>query len=223
MKKLVSVILITVILSLSLLSLSGCGEKMGTGACDYLTTRDIEGREVVFVEMCVKNYGKMVILLDRTTAPITVDNFVSLVNEGFYDGLTFHRVMEGFMIQGGDPEANGMGNSGTTIKGEFSANGHYNDIKHIKGVISMARGGYSYDSASCQFFICNDTSFSVTYSLDGQYAAFGYVVEGLSVVDDITEGTLKYATGSSNTIENKKNQAVIKYIKVLEDYELPAK
>ncbi len=207
------------------LALTSCAdedeEKMGTGACDYLTSRDITDREIVFVEVCVKSFGKMVILLDRTTAPITVDNFVKLVNEGFYDGLTFHRIMEGFMIQGGCPKGDGTGDAGSTIKGEFLRNGHYNDIKHIKGVISMARGSYSYNSASCQFFICNDTSFNVTYSLDSQYAAFGYVVEGLSVVDDITSGAIRYATGNSNSIPKKENQPVIKYIKVLENYTLP--
>ena len=208
-------------------------EVMGSGACEYLNTRDIAGRDIKYVEMCVEGYGKLVILLDATTAPVTVENFISLVESGFYNGLTFHRVMESFMIQGGDPKGNGTGGSDKTIKGEFSSNGHQNDISHKYGVISMARSGgdatnnYGYDSASCQFFICNaDSTF-----LDGNYASFGYVVEGMSVIDDITQGTLKalqnyygnqyyswlyYANG---TISVANLQPKIKYIKVLDSWE----
>ena len=123
----------------------------------------------------------MVVLLDATTAPITVANFLKLVNKGFYNGLTFHRVISNFMIQGGDPKANGTGGSDEDIFGEFLYNGHSNNISHRRGVISMARGD-NYNSASSQFFICNADS---QYSLDGKYAAFGYVVEGMSVVDAI--------------------------------------
>ena len=113
-------------------------------------------------------------------APITVENFTKLAKEGFYDGLIFHRVISGFMIQGGDPEGTGFGGSDKTIKGEFSDNGVKNDISHKRGVISMARS-QKYDSASSQFFICHaDATF-----LDGQYAAFGKVVEGMDVVDRI--------------------------------------
>ena len=166
--------------------------KIGTGgACEYLGKRDLTGRDIKYVKMDVEGYGSMVILLDATTAPITVNNFVKLVEEGFYDGLTFHRVMEGFMIQGGCPKGDGTGNSGERIYGEFDDNGFENDLNHVKGVISMARGSYSYDSASCQFFICNATSYSVSASLDGQYAAFGYVVAGLDIVDEITRDSLK--------------------------------
>ena len=113
-------------------------------------------------------------------APNTVNNFISLINKGFYDGLIFHRVIRGFMIQGGDPEGTGRGGSDETIKGEFSENGVKNDISHERGVISMARSS-DPDSASSQFFIVQSDS---TY-LDGQYAAFGHVTEGMDIVDQI--------------------------------------
>ena len=225
MKKIITLV-ITLALVLTIpFSLASCGEKnhneeveveeeekMGTGACVYASTRSIEGREIYYVEMCVKDYGKMVILLDRTAAPRTVDNFLKLVQAGFYDGLTFHRVMEDFMIQGGDPNADGTGGSPNKIYGEFWDNGYYgNDISHKRGVISMARGAYSYDSASSQFFICNADA----TGLDGQYAAFGYVVKGLSVVDEITEKTAPLGD-DNGTIENKDEQAIIKYIKIVD-------
>ena len=187
------------------------------GACKYLETRDNSERDIKYVKMDVKGYGSMVILLDATTAPITVNNFIKLANEGFYDGLTFHRVMEGFMIQGGDPEANGTGGSDEDIFGEFDINGYPNDMPHIKGVISMAREGANYNSASSQFFICNDTSKNVSYSLDGQYAAFGYVVAGLDIVDMITADSIVY-TGENGAIERKSNQVVIKKVTVLDSY-----
>lgn len=197
-------------------------EEMGTGACEYLETRDTTGRDIKYVEMCVDGYGKLVILLDATTAPKTVANFISLVEDGFYDGLTFHRVIGDFMIQGGDPLGNGIGGSDEEIKGEFASNGHYNDIKHKYGVISMARSGgnasnnYGYDSASSQFFICNADSYSVS-NLDGRYAAFGYVVQGMSVVDEITNDYKKY----DGVIKDKSKQPVIEYIKVLDSWEKP--
>ena len=144
----------------------------------------------VNVEISVKDYGKIRLELDGDTAPITVANFVSLVEAGFYDGLTFHRVVKGFMIQGGDPNGDGTGGSDKTIKGEFSANGVDNDISHERGVISMARSS-AYDSASSQFFICHgDSAF-----LDGNYAAFGEVVSGMDVVDGIA-GTAVVSNGS---------------------------
>jgi peptidyl-prolyl cis-trans isomerase B (cyclophilin B) len=118
--------------------------------------------------------------LDKEAAPLTVANFEKLVSEGFYDGLIFHRVISGFMIQGGDPTGTGMGGSIETIKGEFKANGVQNNLSHKRGVISMARSS-KYDSASSQFFICHaDATF-----LDGSYAAFGHVVEGMETVDKI--------------------------------------
>ena len=133
----------------------------------------------------VEKTGDIVVRLFPEVAPKTVANFQSLVKKDFYNGLTFHRVVEGFMIQGGDPKGNGMGDSGTTIKGEFTENGFANNLKHNRGVISMARGGYSNDSASCQFFIVHEESANNHYSLDGKYASFGYVVYGMDTVDGI--------------------------------------
>lgn len=133
-----------------------------------------------FVKIEMENGGSIVVELYPQYAPITVENFKKLVGEGFYDGLIFHRVISGFMIQGGDPQGTGMGGSKQTIKGEFAVNGVRNPISHERGVISMARSQF-YNSASSQFFICHaDAKF-----LDGQYAAFGRVVEGLEVIDKI--------------------------------------
>jgi len=130
----------------------------------------------------VKNFGTIKVELNPSEAPITVDNFVKLVNKGFYDGLTFHRIIKGFMIQGGDPKGNGTGGPGYEIKGEFKANGIDNKISHKRGVISMARA-QEYDSAGSQFFIMHkDGEF-----LDGQYAAFGETIEGVEVVDAIAK------------------------------------
>ncbi|MDR1560297.1 MAG: peptidylprolyl isomerase [Clostridiales bacterium] len=133
------------------------------------------------VEIEMQDGGKIQLELDSKNAPITVENFVSLVSSGFYDGLTFHRIIPDFMIQGGDPEGTGMGGSDTNIKGEFSGNGVDNKISHVRGVISMARS-QDNDSASSQFFITNaDSTF-----LDGEYAAFGTVISGMDVVDKIS-------------------------------------
>lgn len=131
-------------------------------------------------EIEVKDYGTIKVELDADTAPISVTNFVKLAQEHFYDGLTFHSIIDGFMIQGGDPEGTGRGGSDETIKGEFSENGVENNISHERGVISMARSS-DPDSASSQFFIVQSDS---TY-LDGQYAAFGHVTEGMDIVDQI--------------------------------------
>lgn len=140
-----------------------------------------------YIRLAVQDYGEMVVRLIPETAPITVSNFKDLVSRHFYDGLTFHRIYPGFMIQGGDPDGNGTGGSGTDIKGEFELNGIQNDLSHIRGVISMARATPP-DTASSQFFICHADAQS---SLDGRYAAFGYVVAGLSTVDAICEVELE--------------------------------
>ena len=145
-----------------------------------------------------KHNGDIIVKLAPETAPITVANFQKLVGEGFYDGLTFHRVIENFMIQGGDPEGTGLGGSDTKIKGEFSENGVNNPIKHERGVISMARGSYSMDSASSQFFIVHKTY----PSLDGKYAAFGHVVFGMTSVDGI-------ATIATDSNDKPLNNAII--------------
>lgn len=156
----------------------------------------------------VKDYGVIKVELNADEAPITVTNFVKLAKDGFYDGLTFHRIIDGFMIQGGDPEGNGTGGSDKTIKGEFSENGVNNVLKHTRGAISMARS-QDYDSASSQFFIMHETN----ASLDGQYAAFGYVYEGMDVVDKIA--TSVPVTDNNGTVE-AQNQPVINSIKIID-------
>ena len=239
--KIISFVLALVMLMAIPFTLASCDktDKLGTGACSYADSRDITGHDVKYVEICFEGYGRVILLLDATTAPITVANFISLVESGFYDGLKMHRIIKDFMIQGGDPKGNGTGGSENTITGEFSSNGRKNDISHLKGVISMARSD-DKNSASSQFFICNADA---TSSLDGNYAAFGYVVEGLSVIDDITEdafpktkyasyygdysidstyGTYKHYVWQylgNGSIENDADKPVIKYIKVLENYE----
>ena len=193
-------------LSLAATMLAGCGSKTDTtdttetteetteetpaadetsdGTAD--TADASEGEELLtglhHVTIDVQDYGTISLELDADTAPISVTNFINLANEGFYDGLTFHRIISGFMIQGGDPNGNGTGGSEKTIKGEFSANGVENDISHVRGVISMARAN-DPDSGSSQFFIVHEDS---TF-LDGQYAAFGHVTDGMDVVDAICE------------------------------------
>lgn len=141
---------------------------------------------MIVIEM--ENGGKIELELDAKAAPITVENFEKLVREGFYDGLIFHRVISGFMIQGGCPEGTGMGGPGYHIKGEFAANGVENPIKHVRGVISMARA-QDPDSAGSQFFIMHaDAPY-----LDGQYAAFGKVVSGMDVVDQIADAVTDFS------------------------------
>ena len=170
-------------------------------------------KDYYYVAMAVEKQG-IIVKLDAVNAPKTTENFVKLVREGFYDGLTFHRVINNFMIQGGDPKADGTGGSPNKIIGEFSQNGIYNPIKHERGTISMARSSVSMDSASSQFFICNSTSASVV-NLDGSYAAFGHVVEGMDVVDSITADTAKYGN-SNGMISDYTKQAVITKMMVIE-------
>ena len=159
-----------------------------------------------YVQITVKDYGKIDLELDADAAPITVTNFINLVNDNFYDGLTFHRIIDGFMIQGGDPLGNGTGGSDKTIKGEFSDNGVNNSISHVRGVISMARSN-SYDSASSQFFIVHEDS---TF-LDGKYAAFGKVTSGMDIVDKLA----KVKVEDDNGTVSKENQPIIESIKVI--------
>ena len=159
----------------------------------------------IMVEITMRDGGVIKLELYPDSAPITVENFTKLAGEGFYDGLIFHRVINGFMIQGGDPEGTGMGGSGTNIKGEFAVNGVANNISHVRGVISMARSR-SYNSASSQFFIVHKDA---TY-LDGQYAAFGRVVEGMDVVDAIAEVP-------TNGNDRPLTEQVIETIRVIEE------
>ena len=163
---------------------TSAADETSDGAADTADTSEdgelLTGLHHVTID--VQDYGTISLELDADTAPISVTNFINLANEGFYDGLTFHRIISGFMIQGGDPNGNGTGGSEKTIKGEFSANGVENDISHVRGVISMARAN-DPDSGSSQFFIVHEDS---TF-LDGQYAAFGHVTDGMDVVDAICE------------------------------------
>ena len=154
-----------------------------------------------YVQIDIADYGTITAELDADAAPITVDNFLKLVDEKFYDGLTFHRIISGFMIQGGDPNGNGTGGSDQKIKGEFQANGVENNIAHERGVLSMARS-MAYDSASSQFFIMHEKA----PHLDGQYAAFGKVVTGMDVVDAICDTV---PVVDQNGTVTKENQPVI--------------
>ena len=157
-------------------------------------------------EITVKDYGTIKLELDAEAAPITVANFVKLAENGFYNGLTFHRIIDGFMIQGGDPLGNGTGGSDETIKGEFSQNGCSNPISHVKGVISMARSSMP-DSASSQFFI---TVADATF-LDGAYAAFGHVTEGMDIAEKIAKDAKPIDNNGTIPTEN---QPVIEQIRI---------
>lgn len=172
MKKAVSIVMSAVLI---LLCFASCGSKGMKGTHH--------------AEMVIKNYGTVKIELYGDQAPLTVENFVNLCNKGFYDGLTFHRYVKDFVLQGGDPEGTGLGGCESSVKGEFSANGVKNTIKHKKGVISMARNQFDFNSASSQFFICLKNSCSD--DLDGQYAAFGKITDGMDIIDklcaDLTE------------------------------------
>ena len=169
--------------------------------------KTISGKHNVEIE--IENYGTIAVELDADAAPVTVANFLKLAKEGFYDGLTFHRIINGFMMQGGDPEGTGMGGSEEKIKGEFSANGVQNTLSHTRGAISMARNAMSYDSASSQFFIVHQDS---TF-LDGQYACFGYVTSGMEIVDRICEETP--VTDNNGTVQDGC-QPVIVSIRVID-------
>ena len=187
--------LMFVIVLVGVFMVTGCGKT------EYLTGK-------INVEIEVKDYGTIAVELDADEAPITVTNFVNLVEDGFYDGLTFHRIIDGFMIQGGDPNGDGSGGSSRTIKGEFSSNGVDNSIDHVRGVISMARSSLP-NSASSQFFIVQEDS----PHLNGEYAAFGHVTSGREIVDAICEDVQVEDTNGTVLPEN---QPVITSIKVVE-------
>ncbi len=188
-----------------LCTLFGCDKKTDSG--DTLTGKH-------YAKISVENYGDIVVELDADVAPITVTNFVNLVENKFYDGITFHRIIDGFMMQGGDPDGDGFGGSEETIKGEFTANGVQNTLSHKRGVISMARSN-DPDSASSQFFIVHEDS---TY-LDGDYAAFGRVVSGMDVVDAVCENT---PVLDSNGTVAAANQPKMTAVRMLADYTPPS-
>ena len=195
MKKLTTILA----LGLLVLSLAACGKqepRQETAAAAPAETKT--------AVITVKDYGEIRVELDPAAAPITVENFVKLAEEGFYDGLTFHRIISGFMIQGGDPTGTGMGGSDNTIKGEFADNGVENPIRHRRGTISMARSR-DMDSASSQFFIVHEDS----PHLDGAYAGFGHVTEGMEVVDAICKETP--VTDGNGTVK-PENQPVMESI-----------
>ena len=198
--------------ALLVLSLAGCGKTSVVGITTTskapAANEESQGVGTHHAEIEIQDYGTITVELDGDAAPITVQNFMDLANAGFYDGLTFHRIISGFMMQGGDPNGNGTGGSENTIKGEFSANGVENPLSHTRGAISMARA-QAPDSASSQFFICHaDSTF-----LDGQYACFGYVTDGMDVVDAVCEAA--QPTDDNGTI-SADQQPVITAIRVID-------
>lgn len=203
MKK-ISIVLLVVIMAVSL---AACGRNTGTSSDQQNSNEEqLTGKHHVVI--AVKDYGNISVELDADAAPITVTNFVTLAKSGFYDGLTFHRIISGFMIQGGDPLGDGTGGSDTKIKGEFSDNGVSNKLTHKRGAISMARSS-SNNSASSQFFIVHKDN---TY-LDGKYACFGYVTDGMDVVDKICQNVKPV---DDNGKVNKGDQPVIEKITVVD-------
>ena len=207
MKKLLTACVAAVLL----LSLAACGKTDTDTITDSKADKpaaETAGVGTHHAEIDIQDYGTITVELDGAAAPMTVQNFMDLANDGFYDGLTFHRIIAGFMMQGGDPNGNGTGGSENTIKGEFSENGVENKLSHTRGAVSMARSS-DPDSASSQFFIVQQDS---TY-LDGQYACFGYVTKGMDVVDEICDNT---PVEDDNGTVKTENQPVIESIKIID-------
>ncbi len=210
-------ICLTLALILAVVGLSACSEKHVAPTMDQIdfsTLSDASKATVTeemtdYVMIDVKDFGSIIIRLYPDVAPATVENFKKLVSEKFYDGLTFHRVIENFMIQGGDPEGTGNGGSAETIPGEFTSNGFENNLLHKRGVLSMARSN-APDSASSQFFIVHETY----PSLDGAYAAFGYVVSGMDVVDKIAA---VHVSSSSDRPYNTVTMNSIRFVNIPAD------
>ena len=213
------------IATLGLAACGGGGSSAATGAPSTAAATDIadlsqtpsEGKAVDdtgfaagthHATLVLKGYGTIQLELDADAAPVTVSNFARLANEGFYDGLTFHRIIKGFMMQGGDPKGDGTGGSDATIVGEFASNGHENPISHARGTISMARSN-DPNSASSQFFIMQED----TPSLDGDYAAFGHVTEGMDVVDAVCDSA---RPSDSNGTIPKDRQPVIESLRMVD-------
>ena len=203
-----TLITLITLLILSMIFSVGCAKSNNTSSMDdnvmHIDASSLETDTYADIE--IENYGTITVALDKTSAPVTVDNFINLATSGFYDGLTFHRIMEGFMMQGGDPKGDGSGGADNKIVGEFKENGYDNNLSHTRGAISMARA-MAYDSASSQFFIVHEDS---TF-LDGTYAGFGYVTEGMDIVDQICEEAVP--TDNNGTIP-KEAQPVIKTITI---------
>ena len=185
---------------------AGFSDGSDSDAAVLDTSKELTGIHHAGID--IKDYGSIEIELDADTAPITVTNFVKLAQDGFYDGLTFWRIIDGFMMQGGDPKGDGTGGADETIKGEFSSNGVKNDISHVRGTISMARSS-DPDSASSQFFIVQSDS----THLDGDYAAFGHVISGMDIVDQICKDAKP--TDGNGTIA-KDQQPVIDSIRMVD-------
>ncbi|MDD3416084.1 MAG: peptidylprolyl isomerase [Lachnospiraceae bacterium] len=212
MKKTIGMIFLISIL------IMGCGQQVDSendGTSDSIsdvnwseasTKQLLTGKHHVEIE--VKDYGTISLELDAEQAPISVTNFTELAKAGFYDGLTFHRIISGFMIQGGDPNGDGTGGAKQTIKGEFTNNGVENSLSHVRGAISMARS-LDYDSASSQFFIVHQDSLS----LDGDYAVFGYVTEGMEFIDTICEAV---SVEDANGTVKPENQPIINAVRVID-------
>lgn len=210
MKKIISMILV---ICMSVVFMA-CGADKGISDKDSISLNASKEQEQTqgigkhHVEIVVKDYGTIKVELDGDAAPITVANFMKLIEDKFYDGLTFHRIIDGFMMQGGDPTGTGSGGSDDKIKGEFSKNGVNNPLTHTRGAISMARSKMM-DSASSQFFIVQKDS---TY-LDGQYACFGYVTEGMDVVDKVCESAI---VEDANGTVKPENQPIIEKVVVID-------
>ena len=203
---LVAVIVVFVITSNKSNGSAGATNDSASASNVSATIGESQAKGTHHAEINIKDYGVIKVELNGDVAPITVANFINLANSHFYDGLTFHRIIDGFMMQGGDPLGNGTGGSENTIKGEFSQNGVENNLSHTRGAISMARST-DMDSASSQFFIVQSDS---TY-LDGQYACFGYVTDGMDIVDKICKNAV---TTDSNGSLSAENQPVINSITI---------
>ena len=204
MKKLVIIGIFAVAM---VLTLASCGKKEKEKVKENtISEAEISGKHNAVIT--VKDLGDIEVELDADAAPVTVENFINLANEGFYDGLTFHRIIDGFMIQGGDPKGDGTGGSGKNIVGEFKNNGIDNPIKHTRGTLSMARSRDN-NSASSQFFIMHQDA----PHLDGDYAAFGHVTKGMDIVDKICKDT--EVVDNNGTVMPEK-QPVIEKITILD-------
>lgn len=216
MKRLKKIFVLFALTSLVLCTLVSCGKKdekkspeEELAAKCYLEPDQIVTSGTYHAEIDIEGYGIIKLELYADVAPITVSNFIYLAKSGFYDGLTFHRIMEGFMMQGGDPLGNGTGGSDNMIPGEFAANGYTNSLSHTRGTISMARSSRSMDSASSQFFIMHQDY----TGLDGNYAAFGKVTDGMDIVDKICESSKP--TDDNGTIPAEE-QPKINSIKIVD-------